>query len=46
MNEIFCYEVSCIGKEGRNILVYINAETGEEERILLLDIGSGGVLTV
>ncbi len=46
MNEIFCYEVSCIGEEGRNILVYINAETGKEEQILLLDIGAGGVLTV
>lgn len=45
-NEIFCYEVRCTGKEGENILVYLNAETGREEQILILKIGSGGVLTV
>ena len=45
-NELFCYEVRCIGKEGENILVYLNAETGREEQILILKIGSGGVLTV
>ena len=45
-NEIFCYEVRCTGTEGENILVYLNAETGREEEILILKIGSGGVLTV
>ena len=45
-NEIFCYEVRCTGKEGENILVYLNAETGREEQILILKIGSSGVLTV
>ncbi len=45
-NEIFCYEVRCTGKDGENILVYLNAETGREEQILILKIGSGGVLTV
>lgn len=45
-NEIFCYEVRCTGSEGENILVYLNAVTGREEQILILKIGSGGVLTV
>ena len=45
-NEIFCYEVRCTGAEGENILVYLNAETGREEQILILKIGSSGVLTV
>ncbi len=45
-NEIFCYEVRCTGMEGENILVYLNAETGREEQILILKIGSSGVLTV
>ena len=45
-NEIFCYEVRCTGLDGENILVYLNAETGREEEILILKIGSGGVLTV
>lgn len=45
-NELFCYEVRCTGKQGENILVYLNAETGREEQILILKIGRGGVLTV
>ena len=45
-NEVFCYEVRCTGEQGENILVYLNAETGREEQILILKIGRGGVLTV
>lgn len=45
-NEIFCYEVQCVGKGGQNVLVYINAVTGEEEQILLLKISGKGELTV
>ncbi len=45
-NEVFCHEVRCTGSEGENILVYLNAVTGREEQILILKIGSGGVLTV
>lgn len=45
-NELFCYEVKCIGESGQNVLVYINAVTGREEQILLLRIGNGGTLTV
>ncbi|MCM1335884.1 MAG: germination protein YpeB [Bacteroides sp.] len=45
-NELFCYEVKCVGADGQNVLVYINAVTGREEQILLLKIGAGGTLTV
>ncbi len=45
-NELFCYEVKCVGESGQNVLVYVNAVTGREEQILLLRIGSGGTLTV
>lgn len=45
-NEIFCYEVQCTGESGQNVLVYINAVTGQEEQILLLQISKNGTLTV
>lgn len=45
-NEIFCYEVQCVGESGQNVLVYINAVTGQEEQILLLKISNNGMLTV
>lgn len=46
MEERYCYEFSCTDSDGRQVLVYINADTGEEENILLLNIGSNGRLTV
>lgn len=45
-NELFCYEVKCVGESGQNVLVYVNAVTGREEQILLLRIGNRGTLTV
>ena len=32
--------------DGRQMLVYINADTGKEEQILLLEISENGTLTV
>lgn len=46
LNEKYCYEFSCTDSEGRNVLVYINADNGVEEDILLLKISNNGVLTV
>lgn len=46
MNERYCYEFLCTDPDGKQILVYINADTGEEEQILLLQISSNGRLTV
>jgi germination protein YpeB len=47
--ERYCYEFRCRSKEengGIPILVYINADTGKEEQILLLEISENGTLTV
>ncbi|MBQ2582048.1 MAG: germination protein YpeB, partial [Ruminococcus sp.] len=46
LGEKLCYEFKCKAKNGRNVLVYINAETGEEQQILLLVETATGMLTV
>ncbi len=46
LNELYCYEFKCRTEEGNTVLVYINADTGTEEQILLLTIGEYGTLTV
>lgn len=45
LDEVLCYEFSCKAENGRNVLVYINAETGAEEDILILLESDSGVLT-
>jgi hypothetical protein len=43
--EVLCYEFK--GKfDDKNFLVYINAETGQEEKILLLLETPNGILTM
>ncbi len=43
--EVLCYE--CKGRyNGRNFLIYINAKTGKEEKILMLLESDSGVLTI
>lgn len=44
-NEILCYELSGAMKK-RNFLIYINAETGAEEKILMLIESPEGIFTV
>ncbi|MCL1823556.1 MAG: germination protein YpeB [Oscillospiraceae bacterium] len=46
MSERFCYEFKCRADSGEQLLVYINANTGAEEQILLLKINKNGILTV
>ncbi len=46
LEEKLCYEFKCKAQNGRNVLVYLNAETGEEEQILLLVETPTGTLTV
>lgn len=46
MNERYCYEFLCNDADGKQLLVYINADSGEEEQILLLQISGNGRLTV
>lgn len=44
--EVLCYEFTCKGQGEDNVLVYINAQTGLEEQILILLQSDGGVLTM
>ena len=44
--EEYCYEYKCRSEEGRDILVYINAQTGKEEQILILLENEDGTLTM
>ena len=44
-SEVYTYEFLCHDKDGNDILVYINAETGKEADIKLLMYSDGGILT-
>lgn len=46
LNEVYCYEYFCKGEEGEQVLVYINAETGMEEDILIIIEDETGVLSM
>ncbi len=43
--ELYCYEILCTAKDGRHCMVYVNAVTGEEEKILILIENESGTLT-
>ncbi len=43
--EALCYEFRCKDRDGQESLVYINAQSGKEENILLLLYSDDGVLT-
>ncbi len=43
-NEKLCYEFKCTGKEGEEVLVYLNVQTGLEEQILILLKSDNGIL--
>lgn len=45
LNEVLCYEFLCTGKNDEKVLVYINAATGFEEQILIMQVSDSGVLT-
>ena len=46
-HERLCYEFLCTSKNnGNQVLVYINAETGFEEQIMLLRISDNGTLVI
>lgn len=46
LEEVLCYEFKCKAENGRNVLVYVNAQTGEEEQILILVESDAGTLTI
>ena len=46
LSEKLCYEFKCKGQNNQDVLDYFNAQTGMEERILILLQTPGGVLAV
>lgn len=44
--EALCYEFTCKGQKDDRVLVYINAQTGLEEQILILLQSDGGTLVI
>ena len=44
-NELYTYEFKCSAPDGKPMLVYVNADTGKEEKILILLISENGTLT-
>ncbi len=45
-NEVLCYEIKCENPEKKHYIVYINAETGAEEDILILLEDENGTLAM
>jgi germination protein YpeB len=45
-NEVFCHEFKCQNGDGQHYIVYINAITGNEQRILILLEDENGTLTI
>jgi germination protein YpeB len=44
--EVLCLEFKCATGDGRHVIVYVNALTGEEEKILLLLEDETGTLVI
>ncbi|MBW7572699.1 germination protein YpeB [Caproiciproducens faecalis] len=45
LSEVLTYEFLCSGQNNERVLVYINATTGMEEQILILQTSDNGILT-
>lgn len=45
-NEVYCHEFLCKEPDGRSVLVYVNAATGQQESILLLLQDENGTLVM
>lgn len=46
IEEVLTYEFLCTTEDGQKVLVYVNANTGKEEQILILIIGENGIFTI
>ena len=46
LSEVYCHEFLCRGRDGEQVLVYIDAQTGMEEQILILLEEETGVLAM
>ena len=45
-NEVFCYEFECEDANAQRFLIYVNATTGEQEKIFILLQDENGTLTL
>jgi len=45
-NEVFVREFKCEAEDGRHYIVYVNAETGREERVIILVESENGTLAM
>lgn len=45
-NEVFCYEFECEDSNAQHFLIYVNATTGEQEKIFILLQDENGTLTL
>lgn len=45
-NEVFVHEFKCEAEDGRHYIVYVNAETGREERVIILVESENGTLAM
>ncbi len=46
VDETLCYEFLCVTEQNKEVLVYVNVQTGEEEDILIILKPENGVLAV
>ncbi len=44
--ELLCHEFKCEALDGRHYILYVNAETGQQEKILVLLEDENGSLTL
>ena len=45
-HETLCYEFKCKTEDERHYIIYVNAETGNQEKILILLEDENGTLTI
>ena len=45
-NEVFCHEFKCETDQGGHAILYVNAQTGQEEKLLLLLEDESGTLVI
>ncbi|MEG1996527.1 MAG: germination protein YpeB [Oscillospiraceae bacterium] len=46
LEEKLCYEFKCTAQDKNNVIVYVNAQSGAEEQILILLISENGTLSM
>ena len=44
--EVLCHEFKCQAQDGSHVLIYVNAQTGKQQHILLLLEDESGTLVI